>query len=161
MVSCVLVVLACLASATSSAAADTLTFLVIPGIPGESVVRGYENAIDLYSVTQSFTAGAKAGTACTVTFTKGIDRSGPLLWAAAVTGQILPDVRLDIVRAGDLPVRFYTLVLTNATVVSITSNPSALAENVTLSGATATMTYYPQKADGTAGTPVSSTATCK
>jgi hypothetical protein len=30
-----------------------------------------------------------------------------------------------------------------------------------LTGTSATITYYPQKPDGTLGTPVSSTATCK
>ena len=160
MLSVVLLAIAFFVPVTPSAAADTTTLLIIPGIPGESHMAGYENAIDVYSVTQSFAVG-KATAACTIAVTKGIDRSGPLLWAAAVTGQTLPEVRVDILKAGEVPFRFYTLTLTNANVVSITSNPSTLTESVTLAGASATITYYLQKPDGSLGPPVTSTATCK
>ena len=153
--------IACFIPAAPSTAADTTTLLIIPGIPGESHIAGYENAIDLYSVTQSFAVGSKAAAACTIAVTKGIDRSGPLLWGAAVTAQTLPEVRVDILRMGEVPLRFYTLTLTNANVLSITSSPSTLTESLTLAGTSATITYYPQKPDGSLGTPVTSAATCK
>jgi type VI protein secretion system component Hcp len=161
MFSVAVLTIACFIPAAPSTAADTTTLLIIPGIPGESHLVGYENAIDVYSITQSFAVGSKAAAACTVAVTKGIDRSGPLLWAAAVTGQTLPEVRVDILRAGDVPLRFYTLTLTNANVVSITSSPSTLTESLTLAGASATISYYPQRPDGSLGPPVTSTATCK
>ena len=144
-----------------NAAAATLTFMTIPGISGESTYQGYEQAIELSSITQSFAAGAKPNGACSVSVSIGLDRSGPLLWAAAVTGQVFTDVRIDILKTGVEPLRFYSLTITNASVVAITSNPNLLTETLTLVGTSATLSYYPQKPDGSIGPPVTSTITCK
>lgn len=145
--------------AHSAAAQTTLAFMSVPNIPGDSTVLHYENQIELFSVTQSFTPTIKAS-ACSVAVTKGFDRSGPALWAAAVTGQSLGEVKIQILKAGGDMQRFYTLTLTNAFVSSITSTPSSFTESLSLTASAATLSYYPQNPDGSLGAPISSTVSC-
>jgi len=143
------------------AAAATTAFMIVPGISGDATVVGYEHAIEVSSITQSFVAGSKVNGACTVSLSKPLDRSGPLLWAAAVTGQVFSEIRIDILKDGDIPLRFYTLTLTNASVVAITSSPNVLTDSLTLAGSSATLSYYPQKPDGSLGPAITSTVSCK
>jgi type VI protein secretion system component Hcp len=95
-----------------------------------------------------------------VEVTKGLDRSGPPLWAAAVTGTTFTDIKIEITRAAAKPVRFYELTLANAKVRAISSMPSSLAEQVTITGTAATLKYYPQNPDGSLGAPVTATVDC-
>jgi type VI protein secretion system component Hcp len=143
---------------TQNAAAQPQTYLYVPGIPGDSAVVGRANWIDVFSVAQGF--GGTSPSACTVAVAKGLDRSGPPLWAAAVTGQTFTEIIIDITRAGEKPLRFYELKLTNARVTAISSVPSDLAEHVTISGTAAKLTYWPQNPDGTLGGAISATLDC-
>lgn len=143
-----------------SAVAQTSTFMLVPNIAGDSTDAHHARWIEVFSITQSFNSANKAN-ACTVVAAKGLDRSGPLLWAAAATGQIFAEIRIDIQRSGGDQQRFYELVLTNATIAAITSMPTSFTEQLTLSGASATLRYFPQNPDGSIATPVVSTVNCK
>jgi type VI protein secretion system component Hcp len=145
----------------SAAAQSTETFMLVPGIPGQSVNEAFKDWIEVSSVAQSFTGGRN--TACTVVAGKFLDPAGPKLWAAAVTGQVLGDVKIDITRpSGEVPnVVLYELVLTNTLVTAINSTPSALTEQVTLAGSTATLRYFPRSSTGGVLPVVQSTITCK
>jgi len=117
----------------------------------------------VFSVSQSFDATENGnGGACTVAVTKRLDRSGPLLWGAAVTGLLFNEIVIEITKPHDraaLP--FYVLTLSNVLVSSIGSVPTALAEHLYLTGTAATLSYTPQNADGSLGQKVSSTVKCK
>ena len=136
--------------ATATMAQSTSAFMLIPGIPGDSTTRNYENWIPVASVQQSF-SGARRANPCTVDVTKLLDRSGPLLWAAAVTNQTFTEITIDILKTGGDQYRFYQLTLTNAMVQAITSAPSSLNEQLTLTGTAATLKFFPQLGDGRPG----------
>jgi type VI secretion system secreted protein Hcp len=157
----VLSVAASLVAAPRAAAQSTSAFMLVPGIPGDSTNDRHKDWIDVSSVTQNFVAGAKNTGACTVNVTKALDRSGPLIWGAAVTGQIFTEIRIDIIRTGGEQQRVYDVTLTNAVVTAITSKPTDLNEQVTLSGSAATLRFYPQNPDGSVGAPVTSSVSCK
>lgn len=145
---------------SSAVAQTTSAFMLVPGIPGDSTQERHADWIDLVSVTQTFNGSGK-GNACTVVVSKGVDRSGPLLWGAAAIGQAFTEIRIDIVKAGLQPQRFYELTLTNAFVSAINSSPTSLTEQVSLTGSSATLRYFPQNPDGSVGTPIASTVACK
>ena len=144
-----------------TASAQVETFMLVPNIEGESTVQGYEKWIVVTSLTQTFDSAVKNQNPCTVAVTKPFDKAGPLLWTAAVTGQVFNEVRIDIQKSGEKQAKFYELIVTNARVTSISSQPSALSETLTLVGTSAKLSYFQQKPDGTAGGTVSSTVTCK
>ena len=144
-----------------SAVAQTSTFMLVPNIAGDSTELQHVRWIEVFSITQSFNSATKAN-ACTVLVAKGLDRSGPLLWAAAATGKIFPEIRIDILKTtGDNAPRFYELILTNATISAITSMPNSFAEQLTVTGTSATLRYFPQNPDGSITPPIESTVTCK
>ena len=147
-------------AAFNAAAQSTETFMLVPNIAGQATETGFHDWIGVVSVSQNFT-GVK-GSACTVVITKGLDQAGPKLWAAAVTGQTLGEVKIDITRPteGGLSL-LYELVLANTVVTAISSSPSQLSEQLTLLGTGATLRYFPQAADGTPLPFVASTIACK
>jgi len=146
---------------TNAAAAVSDTFMLVPGIPGESIDARHADWIDVLSLSQSWAPEGKKGNPCLVQVIKPLDIAGPKLWAAAVTGQIFPQIQIDIVRAGAQRQRYYEIKLTGAFIASIsTSGDDMFAETLTLSAPTVTLSYYPQRADGSLGPPVVSTLQC-
>jgi type VI secretion system Hcp family effector len=154
-------VLALLLCAWHDAAAQTETFMQVPNIPGESSVHGYEGWIEVASLTQSFENTGRGRNLCTAVVVKRVDKAGPLLWAAAVTGQVFNEVRVDILRAAEKPLKFYELILYQASIANIASVPSDLAENLTIVGRSAKLSYFPQRPDGTLEAPIVATASCR
>ncbi|HUE86924.1 MAG TPA: type VI secretion system tube protein Hcp [Vicinamibacterales bacterium] len=149
----------CVLDAKTAEAQDA--FLLIPGIPGDSLRVRYEGWIDVVSLAQGFDRTLKGASACTVLVGKGLDKAGPLLWAAAVTGQTFATIQIDILRAGVSAQKYYELTLNNAAIVTINTQPLDLLETLTIGGTSATLKYFPQKPDGSLGNPVEATATCK
>ena len=149
----------CVFGMGSAAAQTTDTYMLVPGIKGESTHVVYKDWIEVFSLSQSFT-GNKNSTACTVNIAKPLDRSGPPLWTAAVSGETFNEVRIDILRAGELAQKFYELTLTNARIVAINSSPAERIESLTISGNTATLKYFRQKADGSLDLPIEATVNC-
>lgn len=129
----------------SVAAQTTQAFMRVPGIPGDSETDGREDWIDVLSVAQLFTGAEKKTGACTVSVTKALDRSTPLLFAAASTGQIFPDVVIEIVGSSEPEARpFYVLTLSDALISSISLSPTDSTENLTFTGESATLRYLPR-----------------
>jgi type VI protein secretion system component Hcp len=145
----------------AKAAAAQDAFLLVPGIPGGSQHIHYENWIEVATLAQGFDTAVKGANACTVIVGKGIDKSGPLLWAAAVTGQTFPSIQIDIVRPGGAAQKYYELTLNNVALLQINTQPLDLLETLTLRGTSATLKFFPQKADGSLDAPVTATASCK
>ena len=161
ILTCLLVTALFTATAHPAAAQNSDTFMLVPGIPGESQDFRHKDWIDVISLSQSFDSTAKGRTPCTVAVIKKLDKAGPLLWAAAVTGQVFSEIKVEIQKAGEKGHKFYELTLFSARVASISSTPNEFVENLTITGASATLTYIPQKEDGTPDTPVTATASCR
>ena len=114
------------------------------------------------SLRQTLGVQLKGGSLCDVEVVKRLDIAGPRLWVAAVTGQVFPEVTIEVIRTDGDQSRLYEIKLTSARVLSIsTTGDSAFVESVTLSPVSATLTVFTQKADGSAGTPITGTFACK
>lgn len=166
--------IASLAAATSlalvalPASAVSDFFLKIDGVEGESLVRGHEKEIEVSSwswgVSQSAATGngaRAAGKPCTtdVSFTKFVDRATPLLIAGAASGSSYASARLVARKStgGDQPQDYLTIELKNVLVSSFQttgSDGSAPLESFALRFGSMTVSYRPQKSDGSLGTPI-------
>jgi type VI secretion system Hcp family effector len=147
---------------TGASAQTTSTFMLVPGIPGGATQERHAGWIEVMSLRQTFGVQLKGGSLCDVEVVKGLDISGPRLWAAAVTGQVFPEVTIEVIREGADQQKMYEIKLTSARVLSIsTTGDSAFAESVTLSPASATLSVFTQRPDGSVGPPVTNTFSCK
>ncbi len=137
------------------------TFMLVPGIRGSSTDARHRDWIELLSLSQTLDQVA-GRPQCTLNATKLLDISGPLLWGAAITGRVFRDIRIDVVRQGEDRQVFYQIILTNAVVTSISTSGSSggYIELVTLSATSVRLNFFPQRADGSLGTPITSTFTC-
>jgi type VI secretion system Hcp family effector len=153
---------AILVIAPLAASAATDTFMLVPGIPGGSFDDRHRDWIDVVSLQQSWPGTVKKGTSCEVTVVKALDISGPKLWLAAVTGQVFGEIKIEAIKAGGEQFKFYELKLLNAQISSITTNVTgpSVVENVVISPQSATLSFFPQKGDGSAGPAVTVTVPC-
>ena len=151
-----------LAVGGQNAFADTWTFMKVPGIQGGSQFDEHLNEIDIVSLRQTFTALGRSG-ACSLEVVKPLDVAGPKLWAAAVTGQVFPEIEIEVAKdGGGFLVTFYRITLTNARVLSITtSGTDAFLETVTIGADSAKLEITKFKPDGTPAGFVASTVSCK
>lgn len=125
----------------AAAQSTTETFLLVPGIAGESTAAGHEDWIDVYSFSQNLDGSKKDQGACTVSVVTAIDRSSPLLFAAAANGQFFDEIRLESFKIpSDHPQPFYELTLSDAFVSAISVNQEW--QTLTITGATATLRYF-------------------
>jgi type VI secretion system Hcp family effector len=154
------------------ASASDQLFMQIAGIPGSSLQQSHVGWIELLSFSgtaappAASTSKKQPPEACQLTVLKQLDIAGPRLWAATVTGQTFPTIEIQVVLAGgDLNnYLIYDVLLTNAQVTAISESGAAGSglpvESVSLKAANVTLTFTPQNADGTRGTPVSSSFAC-
>ena len=144
----------------SPAAADVQGFMKIPGLPGESQVRGHEDEIELFSYTQA--AGTNACFKAIVV--KGLDKASPGLALLAVTNQLVTPITVTLTKSGETPFDAFTAQLDNVVVGSVelteVDGAPIPTERVTLRPRRATLTYRPQLADGRPGTPVVTIVNC-
>jgi type VI protein secretion system component Hcp len=141
--------------------AQASTFMLVPGIAGDSVSAGHDRWIDVFSVTQTFDALTKSASVCSLAVGKGLDSAGPRLWAAAVTGQLFNQIQLDLLKQGDTPTKFYEILLINARVAAITTTPNQFMEHLTLVAESVTVKFFPQNPDGSIGQPITASVSCK
>ena len=144
-------------------AADDV-FLNIPGIPGESKDDKHKNEIVLLSYSQSFTnpvtggggAGAGRVNCGAVKVTKVVDRASPLLIAGVATGRHYSKAVITFRKAGDQPLEYYTVTLTDVMLDSIIQTDASptdatnILEQLSMTAAKFKFEYKPQKADGSA-----------
>jgi type VI protein secretion system component Hcp len=145
--------LSLLISAVQPAAAAV--YLLIPGIPGDGTGDTHRFWIDVSSMQVGV-----ANRICTgVTILKNLDRSSPLLSAAALLGTTYPSMTIDVTSVSSDRDVVLSYVLGSATVTSANVNvasSTSLSETITLLPATLTMTFTPS-----GGTPVTFTQSCK
>jgi type VI protein secretion system component Hcp len=143
---------------TAIAAVDM--FLAISGLQGESLDKQYKGSIDVYSFNQSVSRSACPR----FQMAKGLDKATPGLDAASNDRTNFQTVTFRARKAGITPFEFYKLDMTNVKVSSVEQSMDGAntpLESIVLLPASVTVTYTPQNADGTAGTPVITSYSCQ
>jgi type VI secretion system secreted protein Hcp len=138
------------------------TFIKIGSLKGESVVKGFEDQIQVlawsWGMTQSGTThtgqggGAGKVNVNDLNFTHYLDASSPPLHKACVTGQHIDSAKLTMRKAGGSPLDYVTIELTEVIVSSVQTGGSGgddlLTENVSLNFAKFKVSYQPQDEKG-------------
>jgi type VI secretion system secreted protein Hcp len=137
-------------------------FLKVGDIKGESLDKTHKESIDVlawsWGMSQSGTThmggggGAGKVNVQDVSVTKYVDKSSHLLIAACSTGKHYPEAKLTVRKAGDKPLEYIKITMTEVMVTAVSTGGSGgedrLTENVTLNFAKYKFEYTPQKADG-------------
>lgn len=140
-------------------------FLKIPGAEGESADSTYKNAIDVvawsWGMTQSgsmhIAGGGGSGKVSVhdLSVTKYLDKASTVIMQKCASGKHFPEAELICRKAGDTPIEYYKVKMTEVLISSISSGGSSgedrMTENVTLNCAKMEVEYTPQNADGSAG----------
>jgi len=143
-------------------------FLKIEGVTGEAVDHKHGGEIDVlawsWGMSQSGSmhvgGGGGAGKVAVqdLSFTKYVDRSSPNLLNTCCTGKHYPKATVTVRKAGDKPVEYLIITMTDVIVTSISTGGSGgedrLTENVSLNFAKVEVKYTPQTKDGSAGAAV-------
>jgi type VI secretion system secreted protein Hcp len=139
-------------------------FLEIPGIDGESMDREFAGQIEIlgwnFGATQSGTmhvgpgGGAGRVEVRDLAVTKWLDRATPLLVQACCAGRHFADATLSCRRGGPSPVRYVRLKLDDVLITSVSTGGSVggdrFTEEISLNFGKFTITYTPQRPDGSA-----------
>ncbi len=145
-------------------------FAKFDGIESESVDNSHKGEIDVLSwswgVSQSGTAhlggGAGAGKASVqdLSMTKYVCKASPELIKRTCNGKHIPTVVLTVRKAGEKPLEYLVITLTDVLITSVSTGGSGgedrLVENVTLNFAKVKVEYTEQAKDGSKGKTVSS-----
>jgi len=163
-----------MAMVPTAASATDQFFMQVAGIPGTITRAAGGNWMDVLAfsgnaVAPSTQKNKTSTTPCSISVSKYVDISSPRLWAATATGQIITSVELQAVKIGNGAAAgaefvFYDVLLTNAQITSISDGGSTAdgtpTENLSFQASNVTLTSTPQNADGTAGTPVTTSFPC-
>jgi type VI secretion system Hcp family effector len=165
---------ALLSLASFAAAAAENFYLKIPGITGEATTKAFVGWIPVTSFSEGFltvNGGGGSGRATgrvvcqSLQVVKLLDSSSPQIALAVATGHVYSDVTLEATTAGELEQPFLRFTLHHALVSSVTfggdSTTSARVETINFSAESVEVTYWTQSRDGSQGTPVSSSITCR
>jgi type VI secretion system secreted protein Hcp len=137
-------------------------FMKIEGIKGESRDKAHKDEIDVlaWSWGASNSGSAHTGGGAGVgkvnvqdlSFTKYIDKASPELMLACCNGKHFPTATLVVRKAGEQPLDYLKIELTEAMVTSVSTGGSGgedrLTENITLNFAKVKQSYQPQSATG-------------
>lgn len=143
-------------------------FIKIGDIKGEAQDKTHKGEIDVlawsWGMSNSGSAhvggGAGAGKVNVndLSFTKYVDSATPPLMLACCNGKHYPEALLTVRKAGESPVEYIKIKLTDLLVTSLSTGGSGgedrLTENVTLNFAKVHVDYTPQDAKGAAGTAI-------
>ncbi len=137
-------------------------FLKLDGIDGESLDDTYAKYIDVISwnwgASQSGSVhmggGAGSGKASfqDLSITKYVDASSHKLWKSVSIGAHIKEAKLIVRKAGEKPLDYIVLTMTNCLITSINAGGSGgedrLMENITINFEEYEFAYTPQKEDG-------------
>jgi len=139
-------------------------FIKIGDIEGESADDAHGGEIDVLawswgmSQSGSMHVGGGGGSGKVnvqdLSLTKFVDKSSANLMLHCCNGKHIPECTLVVRKAGENPVEYVTIVLTDCLVSSVSTGGSGgedrLTENVTLNFGTVKVSYQPQGKDGAA-----------
>lgn len=137
-------------------------FMKIGALKGESKDAKHAGEIDVlawsWGVSNSGSAhtgsggGAGKMNAQDLSFTKYVDKSSADLLLAACNGKHFPTANLVVRKAGEKPLEYLKIDLTDVLISSVSTGGSGgedrLTENIALNFAAVKFSYTPQKADG-------------
>jgi type VI secretion system secreted protein Hcp len=137
-------------------------FIKIADIKGEATDDKHKDEIDVLSwswgMTQSGSmhhgggGGSGKVNVQDLSFTKYIDKASPNLMKFCCSGKHFKDAMLTVRKAGDKPLEYIIVKLTDVLITSVSTGGSGgqdkLTENVTLNFAAVKLAYQPQKKDG-------------
>jgi type VI secretion system secreted protein Hcp len=140
-------------------------FLKLDGVAGESLVTGHVGEIDIlawsWGMSNSGTAHAGGGSGAgkvnvqDLSITKYIDKSTPSLMLYSCNGKHVATGLLTVRKAGEKPLEYLKLSLTEVMVTSVSTGGSGgedrLTENISLNFAKVKVEYIEQTAKGGAG----------
>jgi type VI secretion system secreted protein Hcp len=140
-------------------------FIKIGSLKGESKDHAHSGEIDIlawsWGMNNAGTAhigtGAGAGKVAVhdLSITKYIDKATPDLMLACCNGKHFPEAKLVVRKAGERPLEYLTITLTDLIITSVSTGGSGgedrLTENVTLNFAKVKVDYKEQLASGGAG----------
>jgi len=141
-------------------------FLEIKECPGESTKKGHEGQIDITSFSfgavqsGSFARGGAGGGSGKAEFqdisiVKEVDKSSPKLFQACAAGTHFGKATIYVRKAGDKPLEYYKVELSDLLVSSVQNSGSAggdtVMESITMNTAKINFTYVEQDAKGGAG----------
>jgi type VI secretion system Hcp family effector len=151
---------------TAVASAGEQIVMLVPNIPGSSMLAGHSGWIDVLSFAGSAVAPATSGGAgppCQMVVQKSLDKASPHLWVATVTGQLFNTIEIQLLKTNTTGSAFvlYDIQLENAEFTSIgDSGSSALpVESVTLKATRVVLTFNTQNPNGTLS-PTTTSFTC-
>jgi len=145
-------------------------YLKLDGIEGESTDDKHKNEIVVDSWSFGVSNRTSAGGAATssrpcvseISLVKLVDKASPVLFMHAVSGKHIATGIITVRKAGERPVEYLTVTLTDVLVTSVNSTSTGegdqLAESLSLSFQTITISYTPQSSDGTPQKPVTTTS---
>lgn len=139
-------------------------FIKIDGVKGESVAKGHEGEIDILSwswgMSQSGTThigtggGAGKVNVQDISFTHYVDAATPNLIKACCNGKHFGGAKLVIRKAGENPLEYVIIDLTDILITSVSAGGSGgeerLTETVTLNFGRFKYSYQPQDKTGAA-----------
>ena len=137
-------------------------FLKLDGIDGDSLTRGYEKWIEVLSfswgVTQaasrSFGSGLSAGKATfqDLHFVANFSKASPEIFKRCATGEHIKTGVLSVRKAGEKPLEFYKVRLTDVLVSSYQDGGGGGGEvpmeQISLNFADVAIDFTPQSTDG-------------
>ncbi len=140
-------------------------FFKIDGIEGESKDATHTNEIDVlawsWGMSQSATThiGGGGGSGKVnvqdISFTKYVDKSSPELMKACMTGRHITEATLVVRKAGDKPLEYMTIKISDIIVSSVSTGGSGgedrLTENVSLNFSQVDYKYIEQTDTGAEG----------
>ncbi len=140
-------------------------FFKIDGIDGESKDASHTNEIDVlawsWGMSQSATThiGGGGGSGKVnvqdISFTKYVDKSSPELMKACMTGRHIATATLVVRKAGDKPLEYMTIKISDIIVSSVSTGGSGgedrLTENISLNFSQVDYTYIEQTDTGAEG----------
>ena len=154
----------------TSAAASFDIFLKIGDVKGESTDSKHAGEIDVltwsWGVNGAVTGGAVKGgaqPACAqpLVIEKYIDKATPPLVGNAALNTVVSSATLTVRKAGEKPIDVVVVNLAGVTVKALSNGGATgddtMTEKVALGFTSATITYTPQKADGSGDTGVTAT----
>ena len=139
-------------------------FLKIDGIEGESVDSTHTNEIELLTLHWGMNQGATMHTGTgggagkvsvdDLTFTHTVDKASPILMQTCMSGKHIAKAVLTVRKAGEKPLEFYKVTMTDVMVTSVqptgSNTGSGMLETVGLAFSKVKIEYQPQGADGAA-----------
>lgn len=142
-------------------------FLFIEGVQGDSLDTVHADEIDVLAWswgTSTSPSGNGKNFACNIqdiSITKYVDRASPRLLMDQLQGKAYPRAILTVRKAGANPIEYIVIEFFDVRVTSLSTGGSGgedrVTENVTLNFSSAIYRYTPQRADGSAGVPITST----